>query len=71
MQHWLKWVKVELIYFPLIFIIFFRKYLPLSKILMSLPFLATYAIIHLKKILYGALRDLVPFVQFKKREKHP
>ena len=20
---------------------------------------------------YGALRDLVPFVQFKKREKHP
>ena len=21
--------------------------------------------------IYGALRDLVPFVQFKKREKHP
>ena len=22
-------------------------------------------------VIYGALRDLVPFVQFKKREKHP
>ena len=24
-----------------------------------------------RKLIYNALRDLVPFVQFKKREKHP
>ena len=26
---------------------------------------------HLKHVRYGALRDLVAVVQFKKREKHP
>ena len=27
--------------------------------------------VNLEYDIYGALRDLVPFVQFKKREKHP
>ena len=44
----------------------------LNILVFSLLYILVFTLFHFsEKIMCNALRDLVPFVQYKKREKHP